>query len=485
MNIDADSTERKAVIYQLSVENDSCNYSCSVASSLMLAEEERAQIEYQVSESLESIKNLTPNCDKLDYALSASIGVLCSAIDIFLVGKPGESVVGDITDNWFAEKTKAFAKKTGWDDKKNDSLSSAVRYLEKKFKVPYDQSVGDAASEVFNLTPSNHHFKSLAHNPSLVGLFFSVLDQFNNSSHFVSDGRLIELVEASSSFELRGNNIPSKLFCAFVNWIGHLISDISGSSTSKGRGMGIPSPLWTWTNDIIAIKEVLHIPSTQFDKSVNELALSIFEKGYDARFQAAQAIPVFINETLVRVVYSIRRLVGFFARVDRSKISFSELWEMCEPFSNATVKRMLTVAHGVFCLIDVGDATIRGFAVGAGSLNVEEFIIRINIVGIGRLSISLYGEVRRGILLEKEKNTFEYLEKKKRICDYYIEGLKVLSEVYDDNSLVILANDLRNSDSYIELFQTTVALADKRGVPDSRILRSKSEIDLYFLGDEE
>ena len=49
-----------------------------------------------------------------------------------------------------------------------------MRYLEKKFKVPYDQSVGDAASEVFTLTPNNHHFKSLAHNPSLVGLFFSI-----------------------------------------------------------------------------------------------------------------------------------------------------------------------------------------------------------------------------------------------------------------------------------------------------------------------
>ena len=88
-------------------------------------------------------------------------------------------------------------------------------------------------------------------------------------------------------------------------------------------------------------------------------------------------------------------------------------------------------------------------------------------------------------MLDKEKDAFEYLEKKKRICDYYIEGLKVLSEVYDENSLVILANDLRNSDSYTELFQTTVALADKRGVPDSRVLRTKNEIDRYFLGDEE
>ena len=38
------------------------------------------------------------------------------------------------------------------------------------------------------------------------------------------------------------------------------MSDVSGSSGSKGRGMGIPSPLWTWTNDIIAIKHTKITP---------------------------------------------------------------------------------------------------------------------------------------------------------------------------------------------------------------------------------
>ena len=83
-----------------------------------------------------------------------------------------------------------------------------------------------------------------------------------------------------------------------MNWFGHLISDNSGSSGSKGRGMGIPSPLWTWTNDIITIKNKLNIPVMQFDQSVNELALKIYEEGYDVRYQTAQAIPVFINGNL-------------------------------------------------------------------------------------------------------------------------------------------------------------------------------------------
>ena len=63
-----------------------------------------------------------------------------------------------------------------------------------------------------------------------------------------------KLEEAKNKFKLEGRSFLSKLFCGIFNWLGHLISDVSGSygSVCKGnRGMGIPSPLWTWINDII------------------------------------------------------------------------------------------------------------------------------------------------------------------------------------------------------------------------------------------
>lgn len=73
--------------------------------------------------------------------------------------------------------------------KGNDtSLSSAIRFLEKKFKISYDQSVGgDIFKGLLILTPDNHHFKSLGHNPTLLGLFFSNLNQFTNTLSFVAD----------------------------------------------------------------------------------------------------------------------------------------------------------------------------------------------------------------------------------------------------------------------------------------------------------
>ena len=212
------------------------------------AEKELEEIQLKIEETKQSLNKLTPQCDKIDYALAASSGVLCGLIDIFLVGKSGESPIGNITDKWFEDAVNKFQKL---------NKCSNLKALEEKYKVPYDQTTGGPIfKELLQLNTKNHHFKSLAHNPTLLGLFFSILDQFSspNLSHFVSNGELITLVDSEGGFALRGSNILSKFFCAFVNWIGHLISDVSGSSSSKGRGMGLPSPLWTWSNDVIAIK---------------------------------------------------------------------------------------------------------------------------------------------------------------------------------------------------------------------------------------
>ncbi len=462
------------VILELSVQDKGYVFSSSIATALDQADSELQSI----TETIDSIKGLKPECDKLDFFLAASSGAICGIIDIFLVGKPGESPVGDITDKWFANRTIDFAKLCGW---KGEGEKSAISFLEHKFKIPYDQrGLGDAASFIFDLNPSNHHFKSLAHNPTLCGLFFSVLDQFQNTSHFVSGNQLISLEKADNTFNLRGNDVPSKLFCAFVNWIGHLISDMSGASGSKGRGMGIPSPFWAWTNDIIAIKQSLGIPASQFDEAINTLALNIYENGYDARFQATQAIPVFINELLVRTIYSIRRLLQYFSQTPKEDRSFRMMWKSCEPFANPTVKRMLTVAHGTFCVMDIGDATVRGFAAGAGVFNPSEFILRLNIIGVGRFAVSLYGEGKRTLCYWRAEKESAFAEKENTIIENYIEGLNILAYLYNDADLLDFVDDLHESNSYLVAFDKTVRLAELRAVPSEKILRNKADIDAYF-----
>lgn len=473
---------KKDILLNLSVEDGGFDFSTSIADAMAKAETELVVL----NETVDSIKGLKPDCDKLDYILATSSGALCGIIDIFLVGKPGESPLGNITDKWFVARTIDFAKLCNPEKKNFDSLDSALRFLEKKFKVPYDQTgLGDAGKTIFDLTAKNHHFKSLAHNPSLLGLFFSILDQFSNTSHFVTDGQLVSLQQADEKWELRGGNIPSKLFCGFANWIGHLISDVSGSSSSaaKGnRGTGLPSPLWTWTNDIIAITAKLGLSVTETDKAMNELALNIFEKGYDIRFQTAQAIPVFLNELLVRLIYAIRRLFRYFSEIPKTERSFALMWKKCEPFSNATVKRMLTVAHGTFCLVDVGDAVGRSLIAGGGTFNAVEFVLRLNVVGVGRFAISLYGETRRAIPYNHAKKEFDFASKETVIVSNYIEGLKILAHQYDDHHLLMFISDFEKSDAYIEAFGKSVTLAEVRNVPVNRILKSKPDIDKYFGG---
>ena len=470
------------ILLQLGINENGYEFASDIKTALSTTQGELEVVSSKLEKNLDSLNKLTPECDKTDYILSACIGALCGGIDVFLVGKPGESPIGEITDMWFANRTEDFARLCGWTGDKGN-LSSAIRHLEKKFKIPYDQNgIGDIAKELLDLTPTNHHFKSLGHNPTILGLFFSILNQFTNTSHFVSEGELITSSKFDGGFHLEGKDLPSKLFCGFTNWFGHLISDMSGSSSSKGRGMGIPSPFWSWTNDIIAIKKKLNLPVGEFDKSINELALNIYKQGYDARFQTVQAIPVFVNELLVRFIYSIRRLVRYFSITKKDDRSFLLLWKSCEPFSNATIKRMLTVAHGTFCVLDVGDAIARGFATGGSSFNVTDFVLRLNIIGIGRFTISLYGETSRGLKRHDIKEDIIILKREKLILDDYVEGLKFLAEIYDDESLLLFTRELKESDMYVQAFEKSVILAEKRNVPKDEILRNKADIDSYFNG---
>lgn len=187
------------IYLDLDVNDEKFEFATSIEDAMYQAEEEL----FILNETIDSLKELTPKCDKLDFILAASSGALCGVIDIFLVGKPGESPIGNITDQWFSDRVKDFAKLCHPDKKDFESLDSAIRFLEKEFKIPYDQTgLGDAGRIVFDMNAKNHHFKSLAHNPSLLGLFYSIFDQFSNTSHFLSDGQLISLQQAGDMWEL-------------------------------------------------------------------------------------------------------------------------------------------------------------------------------------------------------------------------------------------------------------------------------------------
>jgi len=59
---------------------------------------------------------------------------------------------------------------------------------------------------------------------------------------------------------------------------------------------------------VVAIKRKNGIPLSKFDKDFYNLALEIYKKGYDIRFQTAQVIPVVVTEVTTRIIYSVRRM---------------------------------------------------------------------------------------------------------------------------------------------------------------------------------
>lgn len=234
-----------------------------------------------------------------------------------------------------------------------------------------------------------------------------------------------------------------------------------------------------WIPDISVVFDSNFDP---FDFALKYCSVNEGIKPYDVRFQTTQAIPVFINEMVVRLLYSIRRLIKYFITIPKEDKSLSLLWKTCEPFSNATVKRMLTVSHGTFCLIDIGDASIRAITAGEGTFNIAGFFLRFNIVGVGRFTISLYGEIKRGMQSKKSNADVIFIKRETIIVDDYIEGLKVLSEAYNDKQLLTFVNDFQTSELYEDAFIKSVRLAELRNVPNEKSVKSKAEIDQYFRG---
>lgn len=189
-------------------------------------------------------------CDKTDILVSVFCGTIAGMIDVVFVNSSERSLLGKNMDLAADELVKKFATLNGWTPKlgKENNVSSAIGFLEGKFKVNYDQRNGADVDWKFKLSTKNHHFKSLAHSPDLLGLFFSILDQFMNTASFFSGGKIIRVDTTTQELRIQGKTFEAKLYAGFCNWIGHIMSDMSGSSggrgiISGGRGMGVPIPL--------------------------------------------------------------------------------------------------------------------------------------------------------------------------------------------------------------------------------------------------
>ncbi|MEQ8389846.1 MAG: hypothetical protein RIB30_02560 [Thalassospira sp.] len=334
------------------------------------------------------------NCDKFDYMIAGTCGLIGGLVDILFVGMPGEGALTEFTDDVTDGFVQKFAGWFGWKGPREgrDPTASAIGFLERTFKVNYDQSTGNGENGVggvFKMSMDNHHIKSLGHSPDIVGLFFSILGQFTNTSYFVDGGRVISI--DTESFELKGSTFASKVFSGFVNWLGHLVSDMAGSSGAKGRGAGIPIPFFSLLQ-FIDVGEF-----GQHRQSFAKLAVQVFEQGYDFRHGMALAIPVMVTELLTRIMWTFKR-----------RFSHGLAWGECLPSANnPELRRMLLVGHGTLCIVDGADAALRS---GGEMIN---FMLRANLIAWARFGSLALKELRASYSagsLDTEA-VDEYLEK--------------------------------------------------------------------------
>lgn len=376
----------------------------------LLSPEETSKIQRTIQDDFGYKK---ANCDKYDYTLAVISGTISGFIDIFFVGggidgkQHGQTdergSLSKLSDEGFNQIVLKYArfdyqirKKTGQHGKDfrktvPENLTSAVQYLEMQYKVPYDaqyaKRLNGRLPKDFKMSASNHHLFSLAHYPDLVGLIFSILNQFNDTGTFISNGHLITSTMKNDNFELQGHNVISKIFCGFTNWIGHLMSDAIGSSgaVQKGnRGSGLPIP----GTEIFQMLN-FRLPKTD-NLTFAKISTRVFEQGYDARHAAAAAIPVTINELLTRLLWALKQYFYHNRTVA----------EIVKLRNNPELNRMLLCSYGSFAMLDASDATIHGFVKGVKSggnyaVALTETMSRLNVALYPRLALSAYKEVLR------------------------------------------------------------------------------------------
>lgn len=385
------------------------------------AEAKTDALERRIAEINQELEKYTNTADKLDYTVAVASGVLCGLIDAVFVGE--FSI--ENAQNWSNEKINEFvmktAKKHGYS---GNDLSGAVKSLEDKFGAPSD-SVTSALGG-----GKQHHLRDFAHHPTLVGLIFSLLTQFTSRAYGTDTyGRFMTVAITNKKFI--GESVPQKILYGVGFWLLHLVSDMAGSNKTAGAGAGLPGPILSLAkelsvlpifknitiNDLNASKLLSKLYNGTLFAERDEAGKIIREtvKPFDLRMEVGiahevgkQALPVILNECIVRGVYFSRRLS--WEMRDKQVKSFDDLkqvdWKKTVPFNNRTIVRMMTIASGTFTAIDMAGAAIQGAAKSGGNtaLFVKEFLLNVNFVGVGRFVIAVGADVAMGIKAGKLRN---------------------------------------------------------------------------------
>lgn len=443
-------------------------------------------------------------CDKYDILIAVFCGFAAGIIDALFVGVPGQGKLGKLTDKGADEMVKKIADMLWKGDGRSNldgkpryapgTLEQSISYLEQAFPVNYDARYApdllNTHGALSSMTPKNHHLLSIAHSPDIIGLLFSVVDQFTGAASFVNGGKLIRLYPVKDArnqkmMYMQGISFESKIFCGICNWLGHLASDLCGSSSTRragktGRGAVLPIPFY---------ELFLLMDFGDFDgQSFAELAVKIFEDGYDLRYGTAMTIPVMIAELSIKFIWAMKR--HFYLK---------KAWRECIPSQrHADLRIMVIVGDAALCLVDGADAAIRMAASGG---NLLSFLLHMTFVAWSRLILLVFKElrIRYGSVVDSAVNQYlaalggndayhlkQYYDRMNVLDQQLAHSLKDFVAVVEKEyqTFIVGANRSLNPQygTAADRRIASVRFAESQNVDNHRIFRSREELKYWFDG---
>lgn len=388
-------------------------------------DERLSEIESALEEFNSEIDRLTNHADGMDYMVAVGSGVLAGIIDIIFVEDFSLDRANNLGDKKVDNFVIKIAKQQGY---KGDDLLGAVRYLENKYPIAADKVTDRMGGGL------QHHLRDFSHHPTPVGMIFSLMTQFTQKVYGTDTAGFFKVVALKKEdLVLIGKNIPEKITFGIIHWFFHMVSDMAGSSSiiqAGGVGTGLPGPMVSFLKEVSALPifkktnaEGYKEFSVWISKLFNGTLLGVKDENgkllaarkFDLRTEIGvleqvgqQAIPVIVNECIVRGFYFIRRFV---AEIKNNNIrNIRDLqnieWKNTLPFKNRTISRMLTISTGVMTTIDLASAAVESAikSKGMGAKFVSNMIVKVNFVGVGRFALAVGMDVGMGIERRKKRN---------------------------------------------------------------------------------
>lgn len=387
----------------------------------------------QIQERLKAIEarvdQLSCPAQRMDYAVAGGCGLLCALLDSYFVGSFSLQKSAGTGQNLISSIVKKTASFMGCP---SDNFLDCVTFLEKRSPIPADSVTNQFGGG------SIHHLNDFSHHFSPAGLICSVLTQFTGCVYGLDSSHQFQAVKLPAAGQIYlGNTVTEKLKAGIIDWILHLASDVSGSSSTLKKaaeaeafqpGTGIPGFLASSISELAALPIFQNLDENSRN-NLYRIARNLFTGNsaaapgikVDVRAETGvfaelgkQAFSVKLNTALVEVFHRIRVVLKTLhdnpvqSPADLTKLNWKTVFEQ----NQKTLNRMRTVSSLSFTVLDLGDAA--AFSAAESCLNwavfSAKFVSRINFVGLHEAYISIKKEVpdfKEYLKLRKEQDHLE------------------------------------------------------------------------------